>query len=200
MTVWRPSPLVRAQWTRKNVIFPENQAIKSPFLSLKLLWRAWREWLLPLQIFIAHSRWNLFLQVSEQERFLESQVVHFGIGTPSRILKLIQNGEQALFVISRLQIAPLHAFSHDARLLSKPRSSPSILVLRHDHGTRAFLRFVGKVRGLELHEPRKTYPCMTCLKSPRGRRNARPAALIIRAYWAAIAKQECWFVSVTEHA
>ena len=146
------------------------------------------------QIFIAHSRWNLFLQVSEQERFLESQVVHFGIGTPSRILKLIQNGERALFVISRLQIASLHAFSHDARLLSKPRSSPSILVLRHDHGTttaRAFLRFVGKVRGLELHEPRNTYPCMTCLKSPRGRRNARPAALIIRAYWAAIAKQEC---------
>ena len=87
------------------------------------------------QIFIAHSRWNLFLQVSEQERFLESQVVHFGIGTPSRILKLIQNGEQALFVISRLQIASLHAFSHDARLLSKPRSSPAILVLRHDHGT-----------------------------------------------------------------
>ena len=87
------------------------------------------------QIFIAHSRWNLFLQVSEQERFLESQVVHFGIGTPSRILKLIQNGERALFVISRLQIASLHAFSHDARLLSKPRSSPSILLLRHDHGT-----------------------------------------------------------------
>ena len=135
MTVWRPSPLVRAQWTRKNVIFPENQAIKSPFLSLKLLWRAWREWLLPLQIFIAHSRWNLFLQVSEQELFLESQVVHFGIGTPSRILKLIQNGERALFVISRLQIASLHAFSHDAQLLSKPRSSPAILVLRHDHGT-----------------------------------------------------------------
>ena len=48
MTVWRPSPLVRAQWTRKNVIFPENQAIKSPFLSLKLLWRAWRVWILPL--------------------------------------------------------------------------------------------------------------------------------------------------------
>ncbi|XP_058956559.2 protein CMSS1-like [Pocillopora verrucosa] len=31
------------------------------------------------------------MKVSEQERFLESQVVHFGIGTPSRILKLIQN-------------------------------------------------------------------------------------------------------------
>ena len=108
---------------------------KIAFLSLKLLWRTWREWLLPLQIFIAHSRWNLFLQVSEQERFLESQVVHFGIGTPSRILKLIQNGERALFVISRLQIASLHAFIRDNRLLSKPRSSPSILVLRHDHGT-----------------------------------------------------------------
>lgn len=38
-------------------------------------------------------------------------------------------------VCNRLQIASLHAFSHDARLLSKPRSSPSILVLRHDHGT-----------------------------------------------------------------
>ena len=32
-------------------------------------------------------------QVSEQEQFLESHVVHFGIGTPSRILNLIQNGE-----------------------------------------------------------------------------------------------------------
>ena len=33
--------------------------------------------------------------MSEQEQFLESHVVHFGIGTPSRILKLLQNGEWA---------------------------------------------------------------------------------------------------------
>jgi len=32
------------------------------------------------------------IKVSEQELTLESQVVHFGIGTPSRILKLLQNG------------------------------------------------------------------------------------------------------------
>ncbi|XP_022783266.1 protein CMSS1-like isoform X2 [Stylophora pistillata] len=31
------------------------------------------------------------MKISEQEQFLESQVVHLGIGTPSRILKLIQN-------------------------------------------------------------------------------------------------------------
>ena len=132
MTVWRPSPLVRAQWTRKNVIFPEKNRLFCPWncYGARDVCEFYR-----FQIFLAHSRWNLFLQVSEQERFLESQVVHFGIGTPSRILKLIQNGERALFVISRLQIASLHAFSHDARLLSKPRSSPSILVLRHDHGT-----------------------------------------------------------------
>ncbi|KAM7446900.1 cms1 ribosomal small subunit [Porites harrisoni] len=32
------------------------------------------------------------MKMSEQESFLESHVVHFGIGTPSRILKLLQNG------------------------------------------------------------------------------------------------------------
>jgi len=32
------------------------------------------------------------MKMSEQEQFLESHVVHFGIGTPSRILKLLQNG------------------------------------------------------------------------------------------------------------
>ncbi|XP_073229504.1 uncharacterized protein C3orf26 homolog [Porites lutea] len=32
------------------------------------------------------------MKMSEQESFLDSHVVHFGIGTPSRILKLLQNG------------------------------------------------------------------------------------------------------------
>lgn len=35
--------------------------------------------------------------MSAQEQFLESHVVHFGIGTPSRILKLLQNGKQTFF-------------------------------------------------------------------------------------------------------
>lgn len=32
------------------------------------------------------------MKISKQEQFLESHVVHFGIGTPSRIFKLIQTG------------------------------------------------------------------------------------------------------------
>ena len=36
--------------------------------------------------------------MSEQEKFLESHVVHFGLGTPSRILKLLQNGELLCFI------------------------------------------------------------------------------------------------------
>ena len=37
--------------------------------------------------------------MSAQEQFLESHVVHFGIGTPSRILKLLQNGNTKFFQV-----------------------------------------------------------------------------------------------------
>ena len=35
--------------------------------------------------------------MSAQEQFLESHVVHFGIGTPSRIVKLLRNGKRTFF-------------------------------------------------------------------------------------------------------
>ena len=84
-------------------------------------------------------------------------MVHFGIGTPSRILKLLQNGERALFVISRLQISSLHAFIHDTRLLSKPRSSLDISASarpRHE----SFFVSLGKDEALSNTNPGKPIP------------------------------------------
>ena len=46
--------------------------------------------------------------MSEQESFLDSHVVHFGIGTPSRILKLLQNGNHKTFAFVNTLILMTH--------------------------------------------------------------------------------------------
>ncbi|XP_068698080.1 protein CMSS1-like [Montipora foliosa] len=73
------------------------------------------------------------IKISEQEHFLESYVVHFGLGTPSRILKLLQNGS---LKTSRLKYVILDWTWRDKKLRSMidiPEVQKELVILLKDY-------------------------------------------------------------------